>query len=308
MRKGQFIRKINPMDNGEYSSLIRYRNYEQKYIDKYLNQFYSQRKWEGDLTPNDAYFMMRRFWEDGKIAAYRIKGAEILGLARFTVSSWGRLDEPLTVQLVNVRGVPNSVIPDREMTVGKDVVIGYYQRNKKPILPLVREYASLLSDIDNTIDVNRQLQKFPFLLVCTPENEKRLRNLIERVFQSDLALCLSADDKDCISSLNTGVPYVIDKLWQHKTDVENELRTYLGLENSGNFEKKERMISDEIDSQKAQIYNIGDNFDDCLDEFCNEVQEVLGFNIRQISRNATTSDAEDDDGDNKGEEEDRDEA
>ena len=41
MRKGQFIRKINPMDNGECSSLIRYRNYEQKYIDKYLNQFYS---------------------------------------------------------------------------------------------------------------------------------------------------------------------------------------------------------------------------------------------------------------------------
>ena len=77
MRKGQFIRKINPMDNGEYSSLIRYRNYEQKYIDKYLNQFYSQRKWEGDLTTNDAYFMMRRFWEDGKIAGYRIKGAEI---------------------------------------------------------------------------------------------------------------------------------------------------------------------------------------------------------------------------------------
>lgn len=48
-----------------------------------------------------------------------------------------------------------------------------------------------------------------------------------------------------MKSLNTGAPYVADKIYQLKTQIWNEALTYLGISNI-NIQKKERLITDEV--------------------------------------------------------------
>ena len=48
-----------------------------------------------------------------------------------------------------------------------------------------------------------------------------------------------------MKSIQTGAPYVCDKLYQLKTQIWNEALTYLGISNI-NIQKKERLIADEV--------------------------------------------------------------
>ena len=52
-------------------------------------------------------------------------------------------------------------------------------------------------------------------------------------------------DLKALQCLRTDAPYVADKLYQLKTEIWNEALTYLGISNI-NYQKKERMISDEV--------------------------------------------------------------
>ena len=50
---------------------------------------------------------------------------------------------------------------------------------------------------------------------------------------------------DSLKVLQTGAPYVADRLYQLKTQIWNEALTYLGITNL-NINKRERLISDEV--------------------------------------------------------------
>ena len=52
-------------------------------------------------------------------------------------------------------------------------------------------------------------------------------------------------DLNALKVLQTGAPYVCDKLYQLKTQIWNEALTYLGISNI-NIQKKERLITDEV--------------------------------------------------------------
>ena len=48
-----------------------------------------------------------------------------------------------------------------------------------------------------------------------------------------------------LTAVKTDAPYVGDKIYQLKSQIWNEALTYLGISNT-NFQKKERLISDEV--------------------------------------------------------------
>ena len=52
-------------------------------------------------------------------------------------------------------------------------------------------------------------------------------------------------DLNSLKVLQTGAPYVSDKLYELKTQIWNEALTYLGISNVS-FQKRERLISDEV--------------------------------------------------------------
>lgn len=305
MRKRQFKKALGFGPNGDGFNLSNLFNREdiiQYYKEKYFNLFMSSYEITSDENATDArsrYYLMKQFYYKGSVACYKIKFTNVLGFAPYSIQEWDMYSEPALVNLINERGVSSLLVPDRPMVVGRDVVIGYYQRNHKPLYKVVRQYAEQLADVQMVINTNLQLHKMPFLITCDDEETaKRIKDCIRRIVNNELAVYLNAADKNAMLSMTTATPYIIDKLYQYKIDLENELKTYMGLENQGNFEKKERMLTDEVTSQMATVDDSADNFTDCLNEFSDDILDVFGshldFKARQKQEDVSLIDHKDD--------------
>lgn len=110
----------------------------------------------------------------------------------------------------------------------------------------VQMFAKRLWDLDRSIEVNARAQKTPVLVTAPEQQRLSLLNAYKEMDgNSPVIFGDSGLNKDGISVLSTGAPFVADKLYQLKTQIWNEALTYLGISNL-NVQKKERMITDEV--------------------------------------------------------------
>ena len=110
----------------------------------------------------------------------------------------------------------------------------------------VDHYASMLSDLEESIAVNCKAQKTPIAILCNENERLSMQNLYEQ-FDGNYPFIFGQKElnvKD-IKSINTGAPFVADKLYQIKMQIWNEALTYLGISNIS-YQKKERLVSDEV--------------------------------------------------------------
>lgn len=110
----------------------------------------------------------------------------------------------------------------------------------------VKMFARRLYNLDRIIDVNANAQKTPVLIQGTEKQRLTLMNLYKE-FDGNAPFIFGDKDLDLhsLKSIQTGAPYVCDKLYQLKTQIWNEALTYLGISNI-NIQKKERLITDEV--------------------------------------------------------------
>lgn len=116
----------------------------------------------------------------------------------------------------------------------------------------IEYFAQKMYEVDRVIRANINQQKYPWFIPCEP----KLKNSIKLMFENvDNLEPLILADKSIISEgiqvLTTNTPYVADKLNEYKFELEREILTFLGLNN--NFEKKERLLTNEIDSNNQFI-------------------------------------------------------
>ena len=110
----------------------------------------------------------------------------------------------------------------------------------------VKMFAMRLYNIDRIIDVNANAQKTPVLLQGTEKQRLTLINLYKEYMGNTPFIFGDKNlDLNALKVLQTGAPYVCDKLYQLKTQIWNEALTYLGISNI-NIQKKERLITDEV--------------------------------------------------------------
>lgn len=110
----------------------------------------------------------------------------------------------------------------------------------------IKMYSRRLFLLDRIIDVNANAQKTPVLIQGTEKQRLTLLNLYKE-FDGNSPFIFGDKNLDlnALKSLNTGAPYVADKIYQLKTQIWNEALTYLGISNI-NIQKKERLITDEV--------------------------------------------------------------
>ena len=133
----------------------------QIYRNKYYNLYRAQFKWNG-LNYRQEDYIMRRFYQNGTVAAFKIKNIDELGFAPWSMNSWDMYDLPETVSLINEHGSP--LIPIQPQVVDKDVCLGYIQRNKKPVAMIVDWYIKRIAQVEMVINTNLQLHKLPFII------------------------------------------------------------------------------------------------------------------------------------------------
>lgn len=270
------------------------------YLEKYFNLFMNKYQIEGCDYQEENY-ILRRMWADGSLWAFKLKetvGSDMkpAGLNVFTpyaVSMFNIYDYPIYVNCENVRGA--TFIPSTPQRVDEDGVILYAQRDKKSVYSMVEVYIDKIVNAEVAIYLNLQVQKTPWLIGTSPEEKEKVENLTSKILSDDPALFLELEEIDRAKALVSGAPYIIDKLYQYKNDVENELREYLGFNNLGTTEKKEHLIVDEVQSNNEVINASEDVFVDTINESFDRFNALYKTNeLRLVVKQEVKNDEEED--------------
>lgn len=143
----------------------------------------------------------------------------------------------------------------------------------------VKMFARRLYNLDRIIDVNANAQKTPVLIQGTEQQRLVLKNLYKE-FDGNSPFIFGDKNLDLnsLKCLQTGAPYVCDKLYNLKQMYWNEALTYLGINNTG-AQKRERMLS--IESSQAQGGTISSRYSRLQSrrEAVEKINAMFGTNI-----------------------------
>lgn len=280
----------------EDKTLSATRFYETLYYGMFLNGFEFP-----ELDQEQNHYLLKQMWKNGCVDAFILAGTipdktlqdsrtnsnkssialqgeypnGLLVLTPFATSQWNIYDFPTIVTPINTRGA--TFIENKQQIVNKDCVIGYAHTSHSSIRDLVMFYVTKIVDVERTIDTNLFVHKLPRLIVCSPEDKARVEAIMTKIENGEHVLFLDAEDYNAIKNvLDAGGTYIIDKLYQYKQALKNELLTMLGVDNIG-LEKAERLIVDEANSNNAVINDHSDCFLDTMKAFCKQVTEILKF-------------------------------
>lgn len=143
----------------------------------------------------------------------------------------------------------------------------------------VKMFAKRLYNLDRIIDVNANAQKTPVLIQGTEQQRLTLKNLYKE-FDGNTPFIFGDKNLDLnsLKCLQTGAPYVCDKLYNLKQMYWNEALTYLGINNTG-AQKRERMLT--IESSQAQGGTISSRYSRLQSrrEAVEKINAMFGTNI-----------------------------
>lgn len=143
----------------------------------------------------------------------------------------------------------------------------------------VKMFARRLYNLDRIIDINANAQKTPVLIQGTEQQRLTLNNLYKE-FDGNSPFIFGDKNLDLnsLKCLQTGAPYVCDKLYNLKQMYWNEALTYLGINNTG-AQKRERMLT--IESSQAQGGTISSRYSRLQSrrEAVEKINAMFGTNI-----------------------------
>ena len=272
---------------GVISKLATQAYYRSRFFSMFMNKFEIT-----GLSDEQKRFFLSQMWEVGTINAYILEGSKpasiapdeevenpegLLLLTPYAPFEYNIYNMPTKLTPVRLRGA--SFIKGTPLEVNKDCVIGWAHTSHQPIRYIVDYYVEKITEVEKTIDTNLFVHKLPRLVTCSPEDKDRVDDLLRKIDAGENALFLNVEDYNAIKAvLESGGNYIIDKLYQYKQNLENELFTILGIDNKGS-DKKERLLVDEVNANNDAINQGGDCFISELEAFCERVKNVLGYTI-----------------------------
>ena len=150
-----------------------------------------------------------------------------------------------------------------------------------PTFPTIQLFAHRLYEIDRTIDVNLNQQKTPMAMKCSSQKQRlSLLNCYQQYDGNEPVIIVDKDllNSNAIGTIDTGAPFLVDKLQAHKQAVFAEMLTFLGI-NTVNFEKKERLIESETTANNQLIRLSVDEELSCRELACRQINKYFGMNI-----------------------------
>lgn len=235
-----------------------------------MNRF----KWENLPEGIESRHIEEALFNTGQVAFHKDK---IYGLLVLPCASSGQL---------NIYGDPVEFVLTghgfHKQVKANDLVRIKNNDTATPSIIHVKYYTEYLSNLETLMDDNLRQQRYPFIITTTKQNEFTMKNLYKKIEDGEDAIFvderLSQGGDLGINVLQTGVPFLLDKLQEHKNDVTNELMTWLGL-NNANTDKKERMLVDEVNVNNTHILMNLDLEYKNRQKACEEINKKYGLNI-----------------------------
>lgn len=139
-------------------------------------------------------------------------------------------------------------------------------------------FAYRLFEAQRSCDTNVKAMKTPIMVIVDEKQRLMMENLYNQydgnqpfIFGDNQQL-----SSDMLRAINTGAPYVADKLTAYKKEIWNEALTFLGINNI-DVEKKERLISGESNANNELINLNLQSFLAPRLEACKQFNEKFGL-------------------------------
>ena len=150
-----------------------------------------------------------------------------------------------------------------------------------PTLPNIVYYARRMAEIDDIIMQNLRQQRVPYLFATDENNSFSMKTLYDRIYQGEPAIFVDKEmlngQPENIMVIPTLAPYLVDKLQIQKQEMERELLTFLGINNT--LEKKERLLQDETNSNNQFIKMSSDIGFKQRQLACEQINQMFGLQV-----------------------------
>ena len=263
-------RKRKPVinDNIERETIRLTKYYQMLALNRY--------KWENLPNGIESRYIEQMLFDNGECALFDHPD---LGLCVLRSSSRENLNiygEPTKLSLTGFNEHRTVMMDDCVRIMNNDLAL--------PTLPDIVYYARRMAEIDDIIMQNLRQQRVPYLFATDENNSFSMKSLYDRMYQGEPAIFIDKDmlngQPENIMVLPTTTPYLVDKLQIQKQEMERELLTFLGINNT--LEKKERLIVDETNSNNQFIKMASDIGFKQRQLACEQINEMFGLNVRVV--------------------------
>lgn len=131
------------------------------------------------------------------------------------------------------------------------LVMNNYER--VPTCSTVYLFAQRLAEAQRTADVNIKAQRTPILITTDQKQQFTLKRMYEEYDGNTPAIFADKNviTPDALKAIKTDAPFIADDIMEYKREIWNEFLTFMGISNLS--EKRERMISNEVDSNNELV-------------------------------------------------------
>lgn len=239
----------------------------------------------------DKPFIIRRFILEGRLLCFRDDILDKMIIYPFTNN--GRLNEyniPIERHVVLMNNGASYNLNDKDSVILRCNVSG------TSLARIIDYFARNIYLINRTIQININAQKTPVALQCNEDNRLSYENLLKD-YQGNVPVIFGSRDLDLnqMKALSMNAPLVAPQLYELMSNYWNEFLTFFGIPNVS-LNKKERLITDEVQRTMGGILVSRQNFENQLKSDFDKVNKMFGTNIiftwgvKQDSENSIDTD------------------
>ena len=248
------IRKVPPKDAFRDAILMNNRTFND-YLDRMRKICLSMFEWVNLPDSMNARFLEQCLYYQGQAALLYDKDYGYLN----TMASDGGY--------INIYGLPTEIMcysyrfnqrrslytVDTGEEKDKECILVLNNYDRVPTSYTISLFAYRLAEAQRTLDVNVKAQRTPILITTDQKQYFTLKKMYEEYDGNTPAIFADKNviTPDALKALKTEAPVVIKDIMDYKREIWNEFLTFMGISNLS--EKRERMISNEIDSNNELV-------------------------------------------------------
>ena len=260
-------RKRKPVinDNIERESIRLAKHYQMLALNRY--------KWENLPNGIESRYIEQMLYDNGECALFDHPDFGLTVLRSSSRENLNIYGEPTKLTLTGFNEHRTVMMDECVRILNNDLGL--------PTQENILYYARRMAEIDDIIMQNLRQQRVPYLFATDENNAFSMKALYDKIYQGEPAIFVDKEmlngQTENIMVIPTNAPYLVDKLQIQKQEMERELLTFLGINNT--LEKKERLLTDETNANNQFIQMCSDIDFKTRKKACDEINAKYGLNI-----------------------------